>query len=133
MQSFNLKIVTSDGARYEGQAESVIVRTVTGDVSIWARHADFVTALGIGRAIITIDGQKRYAACNRGVLSVLKGEVTILASTFEWQEDIDKERAEQALQESKKLLESVKEDAKDVVLAKMKIQRALTRLDVKNM
>ncbi|MEG1782506.1 MAG: ATP synthase F1 subunit epsilon [Oscillospiraceae bacterium] len=133
MQPFNLKIITSEGVRFQGEADSLIVRSVTGDVSIWAKHSDYVTALGIGRAIVTVNGVKRYAACNSGVLSVLKGEVTILSSTFEWQEDIDAKRAEETLASAKIILEDAAKNGHDVRLAKMKIQRALTRLDVKKM
>lgn len=133
MRSFNLRIITSEGVRFEGQAESVIARSVIGDVAIWAGHSDYVTALGIGRTIVTIDGQKRYGACNGGVLTSLKGEVTILAATFEWQEDIDEKRAQETLVEAKKCLENARDDARAVELAKLKIQRALIRIEVKKM
>ena len=38
MMPFNLKIVTPDGLAYDGQAEQLIVRTMTGDIGIMARH-----------------------------------------------------------------------------------------------
>ena len=40
MQSFNLKILTSDGVKFDGQAQSVTLRGDTGDVTIPARHID---------------------------------------------------------------------------------------------
>lgn len=129
MQSFNLKIVTPDGVKYEGQAESIIVRTQEGDTAVLAKHIDFVTALGIGTATITVNGEKRVAACNSGVLSVLKGEATVLASTFEWADEIDKERVEEALAKGKEALAKATE-AKEIELAKRRISRALTRKSV---
>ena len=89
--------LTPDGIKFDGKAESVVARSVDGDVTVWAHHADFVTALGIGRAQVTVGGEKRFAACNSGVLTVLKGEATLLASTFEWQDEIDLDRANEAL------------------------------------
>ncbi|MBQ2411926.1 MAG: F0F1 ATP synthase subunit epsilon, partial [Anaerotignum sp.] len=56
MPAFNLKIVTPHGVHYEGEAEAVTVRTVTGDVSIWPNHINLVTALGVGKASVTADG-----------------------------------------------------------------------------
>ncbi|MEG0020211.1 MAG: F0F1 ATP synthase subunit epsilon, partial [Oscillospiraceae bacterium] len=103
----------------------------TGDVSIWAKHSDYVTALGIGKAVVTIGDEKRNAACNGGVLTVLKGEVTLLASTFEWQEEIDLNRANEALERAKEIMTNA-QDARQLELAKLRIQRALTRIDVKD-
>ncbi|MEG0020426.1 MAG: ATP synthase F1 subunit epsilon [Oscillospiraceae bacterium] len=131
MQSFNLKIVTSDGVKYTGEAQSVMVRSVTGDVNIWAKHIDYVTALGIGKAVVTIGENKRVAACNGGVLSVLKGEVSILATTFEWQDEIDLHRANAALEKAKEVMAHA-QDARQIELAKLRIQRALTRIDAKD-
>lgn len=131
MQSFRLKIVTPHGLHYDGMAEGLTVRTVSGDVSVWAGHVDIVTALGIGKAGVTVDGQRKYAACSGGVLSVINGEVTVLASTFEWAEDIDPERAEASLREGRARLEKAT-DKKEIELAKQKIKRARVRQAVKN-
>lgn len=129
MQSFNLKILTSDGVKFDGQAESVVVRTQEGNVAILARHIDYVTALGIGIATVTVNGVKKYAACNKGVLSVMKGQVSILASTFEWADEIDTVRVERALAKGKEDLAKSTE-ARDIELAKRRISRALTRKSV---
>ena len=63
MSTFQLTIVTPDGEYYHGPAESLTVRATTGELTLLAHHIDFVTALGMGEARVTIDGQKRYAAC----------------------------------------------------------------------
>ncbi len=130
MRSFNLKIVTPHGVHFDGQAEGITVRTVGGDMSIWSGHVDAVTALGIGKAGVTVDGERRYAACSGGVLSVIKGDVTVLASTFEWAEEIDLERAREDLAKGKEEL-AVATDEKSVQLAKQRITRALVREGVK--
>ena len=130
MPAFNLKIVTPHGVHYEGEAEAVTVRTVTGDVSIWPNHINLVTALGVGKASVTVNGNRRTAACASGVLSVLKNDVTILANTFEWKEDIDLERAKENLAKYKEELKNAK-DKKESSMAKIRIQRELTREAVK--
>ena len=132
MTAFNLKIITSTGIKYDGPAECIMVRSVVGDVSILAKHADYVTAIGIGKAVITKDGNKRIAAANGGVLNVSKGEVTVLASTFEWQDEIDLNRAHQSLERSKGIIENTHSDDKSIELAKLAIVRALIRINVKN-
>ena len=70
MTAFQLKIVTPDGLKYDGQAEELIVRSTTGDIGIMAGHVNCVVPLGMGQAMAVIDGVKKYAACIGGMLSV---------------------------------------------------------------
>ena len=95
MTSFPLKIVTLDGLFYDGEAEEIIVRTTMGDMGVLAGHLNCVAPLGMGRATIVINGQKRYASCIGGIIFVLGGEVKLVPTTFEWAEDIDVARSEQ--------------------------------------
>ena len=111
MNAYHLQIVTPDGLRFDGEAQSLLVRTTTGDVGIRARHANYVAPLGMGVARVTIDGQERRGACVGGMVSVLKGEVRLLATSFEWAEDIDVERAKAAEERGKAFLaENAKKD-----------------------
>lgn len=130
MTPFALKIVTPDGLKYDGQAEEVVVRTTSGDMAILARHINCVAPLGMGQAIFVIDGQKRYAACIGGILSVVKGEVHIVATTFEWAEDIDKDRAVASEERARNVIESKSAGDTDVRMAEARLKRALIRQDV---
>ena len=55
MSTFQLTIVTPDGEYFRGPAESLTVRATTGELTLLPRHIDFVTALGMGEARVTID------------------------------------------------------------------------------
>ena len=46
--------------------------------------------------IVLEDGTRRNAACIGGMLSMMNGVCRVLATTWEWEEDIDAERAEAA-------------------------------------
>ena len=94
MTGFPLKIVTPDGLEFDGIAESLTVRTVTGDMGIMAKHVDCVVPLGMGEATVVIDGQRRRAACIGGMVSVINGSVNLVPTTFEWADEIDVARAE---------------------------------------
>ena len=130
MTAFSLKIVTPDGMEYEGQAEEVIVRTTTGDLGILAGHVDCVAPLGMGRATFIIDGQKRYAACIGGILSMSKGRLTLVPTTFEWAEDIDADRADRAVEKAKAVLADKAAKNTDIAVAEAKLKRALIRKNV---
>ena len=130
MTSFPLKIVSPDGMEYEGTAEEVIVRTTTGDMGILAGHINCVAPLGMGRATVVINGQKRYAACIGGILSVTDGKVTLVTTTFEWAEDIDLDRVDQAARRAQEILADKRANNTDLVAAEAKLKRAMVRKSV---
>ena len=130
MATFHLRIVTPDGLAFQGEAEFLSVRTVTGEVGILPRHIDFVAPLGMGRAAVTIDGGVRYAACIGGMVSVLSGDVTLVPTTFEWAEDIDVARAEAALNHAKEIVESKAASELEYRSAQARLKRALVRTSV---
>ena len=130
MTAFALKIVTPDGLVYDGQAEELIIRTVTGDMGILAGHINCVASLGMGRATVVIGGKKRYGACIGGMVSVVNGAVTLVPTTFEWAEDIDVKRAENAAERAKKVIAKKDASDADIRMAQARLKRALVRSSV---
>ena len=130
MTQFPLKIVTPDGLIFDGPAEELIVRSIGGEVAILARHVNYVTPLGMGRAVVVADGKRRTAACIGGMLSVVDGEVTLVPTTFEWADKIDVERAEAAYQRADKVLHDSTATDTDIKLAEAKLRRALIRKNI---
>lgn len=132
MRSFNLKVVTPDGLAFDSEVESLLVRTDDGDVEFLAGHVDYMASLGTGRARIKQNGQDKFASVSGGFVTVKGGEVSLVAITFEFREDIDLERAKVALDEAKATL-AVSKDDKDIELAQAKLKRALNRIGVAEM
>ena len=130
MKAFPLKIVTPYGVVYDGNAEEVVVRITTGDMGILAGHMACVAPLGMGRATVVIDGKKRYGACIGGMVSVANGAVKIVATTFEWAEDIDLDRAEASRTRAKTVLSDKTASDTDLRLAEARLKRALVRKGV---
>ena len=133
MTAFPLKIVTPDGLAYEGQAEEVIVRTTGGDLGILAGHINCVAPLGMGRAMLVMDGKTRYAACIGGMVSVVNGQVTVVAPTFEWADQIDVDRAEASEKQAKAVNSDKTAADTDLRLAEARLKRALVRKNVAQM
>lgn len=130
MTAFPLKIVTPDGLQYDGMAEELVVRTVSGDMGVLAGHTNCVAPLGMGRATVVIEGQKRYAACIGGMLSVVSGQVTLVPTTFEWADKIDYARAEASGQRAESILADKTSTDTDIRLAEARLKRALIRKNV---
>ena len=130
MSTFPLKIVTADGLVFDGPAEEIIVRTITGDMAVLARHMNCVTPLGMGRATIVVDGERRHAACIGGLLSVQDGEVNLVPTTFEWAESIDAARAEASRARAEGILNNQDSSEADIKLAQARLSRAMVRSSV---
>ncbi|MBP3314021.1 MAG: ATP synthase F1 subunit epsilon [Oscillospiraceae bacterium] len=128
MSTFHLQIVTPDGLFFDGMAESIFLRTIDGEIGILAGHTPLVTALGMGQAQVKVDGKIRKGACIGGMLSVTEKEVTVVATTFEWAEDIDIPRAERSMLRAQKVLENRNSHSLDEIrLAEARLKRALVR------
>lgn len=132
MKTFPLRIGTPDGLIYEGEAERIVCRSITGDLAVLAGHCNFCTALGMGEAKVVLeDGNSRKAACIGGMLSMMNGTCRLLATTWEWEEDIDHERAARAKQKAEEMLAKGGLTDKEYKYAEAKLHRALVRMNVK--
>ncbi|MCI5649936.1 MAG: ATP synthase F1 subunit epsilon [Fusicatenibacter sp.] len=132
MSTFPVRIGTPDGLLYEGDVVRVVCRSITGDLAILAGHCNFCTALGMGEAHIVLeDGSRRNAACIGGMLSMMNGVCRVLATTWEWEEEIDAERAGAAKKRAEEMLAKGGLSDKEYRIAEAKLQRALVRLSVK--
>ena len=129
MATFQLEIVSMDGQKFAGEVEKLKLRTVTGDLMILARHTNYCTAVGMGTAVVTMpDGTQRRAACIGGMLSVMDGACRLLPTTWEWSDEIDKDRAEAAKKRAEEKLASVDISMAEKVRMEAKLYRALVRL-----
>ena len=129
MSTFHLQIVTPDGGFFDGEAERVSVRTIDGEAAVLGNHISYVTALGTGEARVVVDGQTRRAAASGGMLAVTPGHVRVVATTFEWAEEIDVERAKRAKEDAEQRIQNAK-DPHELQLAKARLSRAQVRLNV---
>ena len=130
MNSFDLKIVTPDGLAFEGKAEELIVRTTSGEMGILAGHINCVCPLGMGRAMILTEGERKYAACIGGMVSMVDNKVTLVATTFEWADQIDLPRAQRSEEKANRVLSDRNASKQEQQLAEARLKRALIRKNV---
>ncbi len=131
MALFPLTVSTPDGLEFKGEVERVKCRSITGDLAILAGHCNYCTALGMGAAYVKLeDGTRRTAACIGGMLSVMNGACHLLATTWEWKEEIDLERAKRAKSLAEDRLAKTDITDNNRKLAEAKLKRALIRIGV---
>ena len=128
--TFPLQIVSMDGLEYDGEAQSITLRAVHGDLAILARHINYCTPIGMGTAkVVMPDGTERKAACIGGMLTMLDGTCRVIPTTWEWDEDIDVARAEHAKKIAQERMEASKDtDRVAYDRAEAKLYSALVRL-----
>lgn len=127
MSEYRLKIVTPDRLVFDDLAESLVARSTTGDVCILARHTEYITPLAIGQVKVKAKGESRIASCSGGMLVVTGGETTIIADTFEWEDEIDVERAELAKAKAEEKIANYDTDF-ELRVAELKLKRAINRI-----
>jgi F-type H+-transporting ATPase subunit epsilon len=105
VRTFDLSVVTPDGAAFEGEAEMLIVPGAAGEIGILARHAPLVAMLRAGEIRIKADGSWRAFAAGPGYCKVHQDRALVLVDDAVRAEDIDLEEARREVEEARAQLE----------------------------
>jgi len=74
-----LRIFTPIGIALDTPVSQVDFETINGFFTLLPRHADMVSALKIGILSYAVEGQKKFVACDKGVV-VKKGQVVSVST-----------------------------------------------------
>lgn len=129
MATFHLRVLTAEKSFFEGDIERCIVRTATGDAGILPNHTPYLAPLGIGGLTIYQDGKQRLAAVAHGFLEVGGNQMTIIARTCEWADEIDLNRAEEARRQAEEVLHT-QASTKEMDVAQVKLKKAINRIRI---
>jgi len=130
-EKFKLKVITPTANFYNGDVTMVEFTTTMGDVGIYKGHIPMTSIIAPGPLNIHEGDDIKIAALISGFVQILQEEVTIMAETCEWPDEIDENRAEEAKQRAERRISENKEDT-DIMRAELALRRALTRINVKN-
>ena len=129
MAPMRLEIVTAESRVYSEDVDLLVAPGIDGELGILPRHAPLLTMLKPGEIRVVKDGDETLMAVSGGFLEVLGNKVTILADTAERAEDINLERAEEALKLAQERVASRVSDM-DLQRALASMRRAQARLGV---
>lgn len=130
--SVKLEVITPSKLFYKGDCELVIARTLLGDEGFMAGHSWACKLLDVDELWILEAGSKDYkvAAIAGGFIDV-KDSIVIYTDAAEWQDEIDKNRAEEEKAKAEEWLShSEGSDQDDVAKAEIAIAKAMARLSV---
>ena len=104
-RTLGVRLLTPEGPLFDGVAQMVIVPSVAGEVGILARHAPFIAQLRVGDVRIhQPDGTVVVFATTEGYSAVEEDHLLVLVEQAELLEEIDRARAEAALERAQQLL-----------------------------
>jgi F-type H+-transporting ATPase subunit epsilon len=105
VRTFDLSLVTPDGAAFEGEAEMLIVPGAAGEIGILARHAPLVAMLRAGEIRVKAGGDWQAFAAGPGYCKVQQDRALVLVDDAVRAEDIDVEEARREAEEARAQLE----------------------------
>lgn len=123
--NMKLKVVAPERIFYEGEASFLEFTTTEGDMGIYPNHIPLTAIIAPGVLRIHENGQVKEAALLSGFIQILQEEVTILAESVEWPDEIDANRAKEAEIRAKRRIEEG--SGVDMNRAELALKRALIR------
>lgn len=118
------EIVSQDRLVFEGEADIVQVPGSLGEMGILPGHAPLLSTLELGVIRVKKGEEEEVFTVTGGFIEVQPDIVTIMADAAEHVDDIDVDRAEEAMERAKELLAS--EHPVDVETT-LRIEAALRR------
>ena len=106
MSKFYLKVISSNRIFYEGFCTCLIIPSVDGEKAIMAHHEEVIVAVDNGEMRMQKEegGEWNYAVLGKGFCMVANNRVTVLADTVERPEEVDANRAKEALERAQERL-----------------------------
>ena len=125
----HLEIITAERQVYFDEVDMVIAPGFDGQLGILPMHAPLMTMLKPGELTVRKDGQNLYVAVSGGFMEVLGNKVSVLADACERSDEIDEQRAEQAVQRAQERLANRGSDM-ELERAVSALRRAQVRVDL---
>ena len=124
-----LEIITAERQVYSDEVDMVIAPGIEGQLGILPQHAPLMTMLKPGELTVRKNGEDIYVAVSGGFMEVLGNRVSVLADACERSDEIDEERAQQAMQRAQERLANHDSDMESE-RALHSLQRAQVRLNL---
>lgn len=129
MKAFELKVIAINKTFYDGVCTQIILPSIDGQYGILADHSNTVLAISEGEVRIQQeDGSWVIGVCGEGHALINSGSVTVIVDTVEKPEEIDRIRAEEAMNRAKERMRQ-KQSIMEYHHSKANMNRALARIN----
>lgn len=129
----NFELLTLSGAKWQGEADEVVLTTTNGQMGILPHHEPLVAQVVAGPLTIKHGkGAPEVFATYGGLLEVTKDYVRLLADEADHESDLVASEIEAALAEARKMRDNAK-DKVELAKAQQMIDRSEVRLGIARM
>jgi F-type H+-transporting ATPase subunit epsilon len=127
-EKLTLEVVSPDGLVLKEEVDEVEATGSEGEFGVLPGHVPLVTILKIGMLVCRKGGTVSYVFINSGYAEVNEDRVLILADSAEREDNIDVERARNAMKRAEERLR--KQEEIDFVRAQAALDRAIIRVQL---
>ena len=131
-ENIKFEVVTPEKLVVNENAQMVVAPGALGEFGILSGHTPFLSTLKTGIIRYTDEkGKDKYVFVSGGFAEALPDKVTVLVESAEKMEDIDPERAKEAMKRAEERLAADRAKEKvDIARAKAAIERAVIRIKI---
>ncbi|MFA4995989.1 MAG: ATP synthase F1 subunit epsilon [Patescibacteria group bacterium] len=110
MNTFNLKLISPEGVKYDQTVSEATLPTPDGQITILPNHMPVISLLSPGEIRLKINGKENILATEGGIVEISNNTVKILADTAEDIDSLDALKIEEAKNHAEHLLANAKSD-----------------------
>lgn len=127
-EKLTLEVVSPYGLILKEEVDEIVATGTEGEFGVLPGHVPLVTTLKIGMLVCRKGGTVSYVFINSGYAEVNEDRVLILADSAEREDDIDVERAKNAMKRAEERLR--KQEQIDFNRAQAALDRAIIRVQL---
>jgi F-type H+-transporting ATPase subunit epsilon len=127
-----LRVVTPSRLLFDEEVDEVTAPGALGEFGVLPNHIAFLSLLVPGEMSYKQGPVKRYLAVSGGYAEVLDNVMTILATSAEYADEIDVERARRAEEQAEKQMRQLNPDDQEFIAAAAALRWAKVQMQVAN-
>ncbi len=130
-ETLQLEIVTPERTAWSGEALSVVLPGIDGELGILPGHIPLITAITPGEIIVTQSGGKvEYLAVGEGFVEATAEHVWVMTDMAIDMHEIDEDAARKAVERARQAMEEKLSDEEHAT-AKASLARSLAQLNLR--
>ena len=130
MNTFYLRVISSNKIFFDGRAEKIVLPLEDGEKAVLAHHENMVIATSIGEIRITTSkGEQVIGVVGEGFVQIVNNRVVLIVDSAEKPEDIDARHAQEQMEYAEEKLRQ-KQSIQEYYRTQASLSRAMNRLKV---
>ena len=129
MSTIKIDIVTPEKAIYSGEVDFAVIPGAMGELGVVPKHCPLLTTLQTGEIRLKKGDEVESIFVSGGFCEIMPDHITVLGDVAERADDIDSERAEEALARAEELMKS-KDEKADISTAEATLRKSHIRLKI---